>query len=227
MIAEAVEEEWRPVVGQEGAYEVSSLGRVRSLDRAMVQRLGSGRNPDRLVTRRMKGRLLSLSRTAGRYLGFRLGLGGNVLVQTLVAAAFIGPRPPGLMVLHGDGDGHHNAATNLRYGDGSDNTEDSRRHGTMIKGEAVTWSKLTTPKASAIRALRGTFTQPDLAAVFQISRSVVQGVQERRKWRDAPDITPVSALSWMIYHDALLDLAARPSIDRHIEGLRAHGEAIG
>ena len=27
------EEEWRPVVGYEGLYEVSSLGRIRSLDR--------------------------------------------------------------------------------------------------------------------------------------------------------------------------------------------------
>lgn len=32
-------EEWRDVVGQEGSYEVSSLGRVRSVPR-IVQRRG-------------------------------------------------------------------------------------------------------------------------------------------------------------------------------------------
>ena len=30
-------EEWRPVVGWEGLYEVSSLGRVRSVDRVVVR----------------------------------------------------------------------------------------------------------------------------------------------------------------------------------------------
>lgn len=33
-------EEWRPVVGYEGYYEVSNLGGVRSLDRADVDNAG-------------------------------------------------------------------------------------------------------------------------------------------------------------------------------------------
>ena len=46
-------EEWRPVVGWEGLYEVSSLGRVRSLDRIeVVRRLGS------LVQRPRRGKVL-------------------------------------------------------------------------------------------------------------------------------------------------------------------------
>ena len=37
-------EEWKPVIGYEGLYEVSSLGRVRSLDRYYKNRHG-GRTP--------------------------------------------------------------------------------------------------------------------------------------------------------------------------------------
>ena len=33
-------EEWRPVVGYEGLYEVSNTGRVRSVDRYVVDSLG-------------------------------------------------------------------------------------------------------------------------------------------------------------------------------------------
>ena len=32
-----MQEEWRPVVGFEGIYEVSNLGKVRSLDRYVTQ----------------------------------------------------------------------------------------------------------------------------------------------------------------------------------------------
>ena len=35
-----MEEIWKPVVGWEGLYEVSSCGRVRSLDRVTVNKAG-------------------------------------------------------------------------------------------------------------------------------------------------------------------------------------------
>ena len=33
-------EEWKPIVGAEGFYEVSNLGRIRSLDREVAHRFG-------------------------------------------------------------------------------------------------------------------------------------------------------------------------------------------
>ena len=36
-------EEWRPIPGYEGLYEVSSYGKVRSLDRFIIDSLGHRR----------------------------------------------------------------------------------------------------------------------------------------------------------------------------------------
>ena len=51
-------------------------------------------------------------------------------VHVAVAAVFIGPRPPGLLVLHNNGDFRDNRAVNLRYGTAKDNYEDAVLHGT-------------------------------------------------------------------------------------------------
>ena len=50
---EELVEEWRPVVGYEGLYEVSNLGEVRSLPRTMKARHGG--KPDGY---HLKGRIL-------------------------------------------------------------------------------------------------------------------------------------------------------------------------
>lgn len=104
------DEEWRPVVGWEGLYEVSSLGRVKSNRKIL--------NPTRFPT----GHL-----TVTLY-----GNGGATpsLVHRLVAQAFI-PNPDNLpFVLHWDDVPGDNRVDNLRWGTNSDNTNDSVRNGT-------------------------------------------------------------------------------------------------
>lgn len=51
-------------------------------------------------------------------------------VHQLVADAFLGPCPAGLIVLHGGPDGTDNRASNLRYGTYSQNRLDQIEHGT-------------------------------------------------------------------------------------------------
>lgn len=122
-------EEWRPVVGYEGFYEVSSLGRVRSLDRMVYA--GTGRKADGPHERLSKGRVLRLT-TSDPYpkVGFKVnGAESRHYVHALVAAAFIGPRPANYDVCHNDGDRFNNAASNLRYDTRSENNRDIKRHG--------------------------------------------------------------------------------------------------
>src|SRR6266567_1689868 len=88
-----IPEEWRPVVGFEGQYEVSNYGRVKSLPRMVCRRSLS---PNLLVCERMlKAGVVS------RYghLGVSLCKNGEQVpksVHGLVLTAFVGPRPDGM-----------------------------------------------------------------------------------------------------------------------------------
>ena len=130
-------ERWLPVVGYEGLYEVSDLGRVRSLDRAVQFGIG---------TRISRGRTLKLALAEGY---FRVTLSRDnkvrhVKVHILVAAAFLGPRPEGLDVCHGPRGSADNRPENLSYGTRSKNTgEDRRRDGTINAGTRNPIAKLT------------------------------------------------------------------------------------
>ena len=115
-------EEWRAIAGHEGAYEVSNLGRVRSLER--LSRGG----------RRIGGRDLKLVRGSGGYLQVNLyGASGPraMLVHRLVLAAFGGAPGEGMQARHLDGDQSNNRADNLAWGTSSENIRDQLRHGTQ------------------------------------------------------------------------------------------------
>lgn len=103
---------WKPVVGYEGFYEVSNLGRVRSLDRYLPNRWGNG---EKLV----KGRILTQkTEKKGGYLRVHLRvapLSKEFLVHRLVAEAFI-PNPDNLpQIDHINTNRTDNKVENLRW----------------------------------------------------------------------------------------------------------------
>ena len=117
-------EEWRPILGYEGAYEISSRGRVRSL--ARVVRAGR-------VSRHIASRMLSISLDTDGYPTVGLNLTGvrkMIRVHWMVCGAWWGACPPGLECRHIDGDKLNLAPKNLAWGTQSENTFDRVRHGT-------------------------------------------------------------------------------------------------
>jgi hypothetical protein len=111
-------EEWRPVVGTEGEFEVSNLGHVVSVAPAGVR---TARN-------------LNPSGSKGRYRLVAIRYPGrgwvNRLVHHLVLEAFVGPRPQDQECLHDDNDGSNNRLTNIKWGTKKENRADQHRHGT-------------------------------------------------------------------------------------------------
>ncbi len=61
-------EHWRSAVGFEGEYEVSDLGRVRSLDRWSERAIGKGPTPERLCRTFVRGRVLRPGLSSNGYL---------------------------------------------------------------------------------------------------------------------------------------------------------------
>jgi hypothetical protein len=117
------EEWWAPVPDRDG-YEVSNLGRVRSLDRVVTQRHGR--------RQRAKGVLLKANSDGSGYPTVnRAGPNrGRVRVHILVAHAFLGECPNGLEVCHYRDIKSDNRLCELRYDTHIANLRDAVRNGT-------------------------------------------------------------------------------------------------
>ena len=118
-------ETWKPIPSQPG-YEVSDLGRVRSVDRVVVAAASSYR-PE--TTRRYKGRLLRPGRASSGHLTVACGKGNSLSVHVLVLESFVGPAPEGHECLHGNGNPGDNRLSNLKWGTRSENLLDNTRLG--------------------------------------------------------------------------------------------------
>lgn len=133
------EEIWKKAIP---GYEVSSLGRIKSCDR-MVPFYGA-------IWRRQKERIMAQFISNVGYPSIKL-YGGkyvqNSMVHTLVAYAFMGPRPEGLVINHKDGNKQNNRFQNLEYVTQSENL----RKGKGCRGEDHGLSKLTILKVKKLR----------------------------------------------------------------------------
>ena len=124
-----ITEVWKPVVEQEGRYEVSSLGRIRT-----VARIGTRKDGSRLpVAERI--RVLTIDKTGYALIGLSTPAGSRTkFVHRVVLEAFVGPRPEGMECRHLDGNPLNNRIENICWGTPSDNAWDRVAHGTHFHG---------------------------------------------------------------------------------------------
>ena len=112
METESLIEEWRDVVGFEGLYQVSNLGRVKGLDRLVDTNIN---NVDKRIS---KGKLLKPQFNNKGYKRVNLCKNGtfkSVFVHRLVAEAFI-PNPNNYPVVnHKDENKQNNCVENLEW----------------------------------------------------------------------------------------------------------------
>ena len=162
-------EEWRAVPGYEGYYEVSNLGRVRSLNR--VIRLRDGR------PKTLKGIIMKpwFSGGQGEHPCVAISKEDKVLtagIYRLVYMAFIGHIPDGMEVDHKDRDRSNNCYDNLRLATRSQNAANSTKKRTNTsgyKGVSKSKSKVKTRWYAGIEVMGkyhylGTFDTPQEAS---------------------------------------------------------------
>ncbi len=97
---------WKDITGYEGRYQVSNLGRVKSLDRYINHWRGG--------LRKIKGKIISPHNNKG-YLRFMFDDRKKYMIHQLVAMSFLGHTPNGMNITidHIDNNKLNNKVSNL------------------------------------------------------------------------------------------------------------------
>lgn len=158
-------------------YQISNLGRVRSMDRWVRTRGNSLR----------KGRILTPSLHLTGYYVIGLTTGGKTyqrVISRLVAYSFLGqPALPDMQACHNDGDRSNNCLSNIRWDTPVGNAADKIRHGTNNVGATNGRAVLTENMVEAIVECSAVGErQIDIAKDLGINSDTVNHVLTGRTW---------------------------------------------
>lgn len=185
-----IREKWKDIQDFEGYYKVSSFGRIKSLDRIVVDKNGK--------TKRYRSKMLNLSTKCVRgYSRVSLVCGGKekkCLVHRLVASAFI-PNPNNLPeVNHKTFNKDLNTKLSLEWVTGKENIDhyvnsDSYEY----HGEKSKSSKLTEAEVNDIANLARCGYSPEtikcLPEYQHMSNGTIQNIVYGRGWKRLTGIT--------------------------------------
>jgi hypothetical protein len=169
-----MKEQWRPVVGMEGFYEISNRGRIRTLHKI-------GRHP--------KSDMLTPVPNAKGYLRVHLTDGKrrfSRVVHRLVLDAFRGPQPSAIHECnHKDGRKANNVASNLEWVTPVENNAHSVANGfwTPAIGEDHGMAILTEADVRIIRTLRGKVTGAELGRRYHVNPQTIRAIWTGRNWK--------------------------------------------
>lgn len=172
-----MEEVWENIVGYEGFYQVSNLGRVKSLERIARNRHGY---------RPIRERILRTS-DKGDYpiVGLHSSNGGVTFpVHRLVAQAFI-PNPENKpCVNHIDGSRNNNIVSNLEWCTYSENNQHAFDLGLSSKGSSHCRAKLSDEQVLQISSLLDDqkHTQVEISRMFNVIPQIIYDIRSGNTW---------------------------------------------
>lgn len=160
---------WKPVVGFEGAYEVSSLGKLKRIADACGTHTG---------------RIVRCSVVRRGYIRTALSYKSKItwqFVHRIVAMAFI-PNPENKpCVNHIDCCPSNNKVSNLEWVTYRENTTHAQENNRIIVGEQCTFTKL---KSSDILLIRSSsLSVEELAEKFGVHPQTIKKVISKKTWK--------------------------------------------
>lgn len=176
---------WKPIVGYEGLYEVSTCGRVQSLDR-LAKHYKSGRQ-------KIKGRMLRLrSKGKGRHARYKHvalwkdGKRSDRPVYQLVLETFVGPRPYKYICNHIDGNPENNCVENLEWVTYKRNAQHAVEIGTMVNhcGERNGMSRFKDEDIVEIRRLASLgMRHSHIGRMFNAPCATISRIVYKKIWK--------------------------------------------
>lgn len=171
-------ENWRPVVGYEDLYEVSDLGRVRSVAR-MVRRRGQS-------FRRAAARLRRLYTLPNGYVQIDLWRNNErskVYVHHAVLSAFVCSRPDGMEACHNNGTRADNRISNLRWDTHANNKADQIAHGTHQFGARHYATEVSEEAVREMFVLaKSGISRAEIGRKLGVSGPTVAGILRGESW---------------------------------------------
>ena len=168
---------WLPIAGFVGLYEVSSMGRMRSLDRRSWNGVAWHQAKGRIISSFLAGKgyeavsLWKENRSQKRY------------IHELMLTTFVGPCPDGMECRHLDGDKNHNYLENLRWGMPRENSADQLIHGTRNRGEQQHCAKLSELSArKAKQWLSEGMSSADIGRRLGVHRKTISDIKLGHSW---------------------------------------------
>ncbi len=172
---------WKDIEDFENLYQVSNEGGVRRLT-SKITRTSNGRTFQQTVPAKI---LSTPSNCKSGYPSVSLCKDGKVKrfnVHTLVARAFIGPRPPRQQVRHLDGKPNNPRASNLCYGTPVENAADRHQHGTDAKGSKNPSAVLDEEYVRRLKRMLLTETIKSVAESECLNYSTVRNIANGNNW---------------------------------------------
>lgn len=178
-----MKEYWMDVRNYEGLYQVSDLGRVKSVSRTVRISEGWCGNKFRVLPER----ILKGGRVGAGYVSVALCKEGKIrckYIHHIVWDAFNGDIPYGLEINHEDGDKSNNTLKNLTVMTHSQNIQHAFDMGLAKVGEATKSSKLTADKVRIIRKrlARGEI-QRRIAEDMQVNPQTITWIKQGAIWK--------------------------------------------
>jgi hypothetical protein len=167
-------EEWRDIEGYENVYQISNLGRVKSLPRIIMRNNGNSMD--------IKSRIKNICISVTGYPSVNLTVNNKNVVRKihiLIAKAFI-PNPDNLpYVCHKNDIKTDNSLDNLYWGTPKDNVKDCIENGNRIDSNI-----LNIEDVKEIRVLLNSKTQAEIARIFKVSDSTIRDIKTGRTWKN-------------------------------------------
>lgn len=112
------------------------------------------------------------------------------LVHSVVLETFVGPRPPGMVCRHLDGNSQNNRLENLTWGTPAENNADRARHGTLPQGSDNGMAKLTEADVFQILTHRGWLSVYTMANTFGVDFTNIGHIWNGKTWLTALPVRP-------------------------------------